>query len=236
LSFAHVERRSLPTEVAEKIGKAIVEGSFSPGAALPTELDLTQAFGVSRTVLREALKILGAKGLIASRPKSGTIVLPSQSWNTLDVDVLAWRLGKRPSPELINAWFDFRSRFEPFAARVVAEKGDDDAAAQIQKAYEDMVANQTNLLPSVEADIALHQSILEASGNEFLVPLGRALESALRASFLLSAHRHGARDAALPLHGMVVEAIRNRDSGAAEQHMADLIETSRDDLLWVISH
>jgi DNA-binding FadR family transcriptional regulator len=129
------------------------------------------------------------------------------------------------------------SLLPPWSAVTLCAFGEQNSSAERQRAG--AVGTQDPLcsgLPSVEADIALHQSILEASGNEFLVPLGRALESALRASFLLSAHRHGARDAALPLHGMVVEAIRNRDSGAAEQHMADLIETSRDDLLWVISH
>lgn len=230
-----VARHSLPAQVAQKIGRAIVAGSVRPGSALPCEMDLTRELGVSRTVLREAFKILGGKGLIVSRPKSGTIVLPPQHWNTLDVDVLAWRLSGQPTPQLINAWFDFRGRFEPLAARLVAERGCTEAEARIQRAYRGMEMSRDNLSWSIDCDVELHLTILEFSGNDFLVSLSGALESALRASFLLSDKRRGAREAALPLHGKVVAAISSRNPDAAEQHMLELIEASRKDLLWVIS-
>jgi DNA-binding FadR family transcriptional regulator len=230
-----VPRLSLPAQVAEKIGKAIVAGGLLPGSALPCELDLTRELGVSRTVLREAFKILGGKGLISSRPKSGTTILPSQNWNTLDVDVLAWRLSGQPTAELINAWFDFRGRFEPLAARLVAQRGNVEAETRIKHALRGMEINRNNLSWSIDCDVELHLTILEFSGNEFLVSLGGALESALRASFLLSDERRGARDAALPLHGNVVAAICSKNPDAAEQRMLELIEASRKDLLWVIS-
>ena len=88
---------------------------------------------------------------------------------------------------------------------------------------------------SIDCDVELHLTILEFSGNDFLVSLGGVLESALRASFRLSDKRRGARDAALPLHGKVVDAICSRNPQAAEQCMLELIEASRDDLLWVVS-
>src|SRR5262249_55278006 len=150
-------------------------------------------------------------GLIVSRPKSGTTVLPPQSWNALDVDVLAWRLSGQPTTELINAWFDFRGRFEPLAASLVARRGSSEAEARIKRAYRGMELSRDVLAWSIDCDVELHLTILEFSGNDFLISLGGVLESALRASFRLSDERRGARDAALPLHGKVVDAICARN-------------------------
>ncbi len=229
-----VVRHSLPRQVAERIGRAIVGGEFAPGRSLPGEIELTRSLGVSRTVLREALTLLAGKGLIAARPKSGTSVRPRGDWNMLDVDVLAWRLGDEPTPDLVDAWFDFRARIEPFGARLAALRATDTARARIAAAYAAMEAHRADLPRSVDSDIAFHQAVLEAGGNEFLTPLGRSLESALRASFLLSSKRGGARDAALALHEAVVAAIDARDADRADAAMTALIEAARQDLLWVV--
>jgi GntR family galactonate operon transcriptional repressor len=236
MRIGSVVRRTLPLQVPERIGRAIVAGRLASGAGIPSEIQLTRELGVSRTVVREGLKLLADKGLISSRPKSGTVVLPPSGWNTLDVDILGWRLGTNPSAELVNHWFDFRRQFEPYASRLATERADEVTIEKIAEAGRQFACEHDDVAELIEADIRLHQVILEASRNPFFVPLGRTLESALRASFQLSTHRLGARQGAVPLHQEVVDAIVDRDPVAAETAMLRLIEVSREDLLWVLTH
>jgi DNA-binding FadR family transcriptional regulator len=227
-----VARQSLAATVTEAIGRAIVSGKLAPNSGLPNELALTAELGVSRAVLREGLKLLASKGLIQAKPRSGTVVSPRRLWNLLDVDILTWHLSLDPTERLINAWFDFRLQFEPIASRLAASASSE-ALADIREAFEEMAETEVTSSGSIEADVRFHRLILEASGNEFFVPLARTVEGALRASFLLSVDRRGARENALPLHEDVVNAIFRRKGAAAERAMLRLLDASRHDLLWI---
>jgi DNA-binding FadR family transcriptional regulator len=114
--------KALHGQVAHKIGRRIAEGSISTGALLPREAELASQFGVSRQAIREALKVLAAKGLVASRRRTGTHVLPRSSWNLLDPDVLAWHPPERVPRDLLKDLIELRFLIEPAAAEAAASR------------------------------------------------------------------------------------------------------------------
>ena len=109
--------------IAEEIGAAIVAGRYAPDTLVPGEIELGRRYGASRTVVREALKLLSAKGLIASRKRSGTRARPREAWNMLDADVLAWRLRDgRAEPKFVSDLLHVRAVVEPAAAAMAARR------------------------------------------------------------------------------------------------------------------
>lgn len=212
--------------VAHEIGRMIVSGAIPEDAYLPRETELAARFGVSRQAVREALKVLGAKGLVASRRRAGTRVLPRSSWNLLDPDVLAWHpAGKMPGVFLRDL-IEVRRALEPAAAMHAAMRGSNDAIAAIGEALEAM---QTVPKPSeafFAADAAFHGAIFTASGNALMERLSTIIGPLMRTSFEL--HFRGvetalaapdeiasAVDTSLGRHAAVYEAIRDRDPGRA---------------------
>ena len=152
---------------------------------LPNESDLSTQFSVSRTALREAIKVLAAKGLVESRPKTGTRVRPRGEWNMLDPDLLAWQFATQPMEQLAKDLFEIRQIIEPAAAAMAAERADEDQRKAISGAFADMEAAPDGDA-SVEPDLRFHQSILAASNNEFLQPLGALIETAMASSFRIT--------------------------------------------------
>ena len=114
--------RSLHGQVAHQIGERILRGDIAPGQSLPNEADLSEELNVSRTALREAIKVLAAKGLLESRPKTGTRVRSRDNWNMLDPDVLAWLFADGPNAAASEMLFEIREIFEPSAAAMAATR------------------------------------------------------------------------------------------------------------------
>lgn len=211
--------RSLHGQVVHELGKRIVTGDIGEGAVLPNETELGASFDVSRTALREGIKVLTAKGLLASRTRTGTRVRPRNEWNMLDPDVLSWRLSASTQTEqFIRDLVEFRQAVEPLAASLAAQRATDEDVAKLEQAYEDMVAAGDDVEAAVEPDLRFHQSILQASGNELLAPLGAMIETALIASFRLSTP--AIKLDALEVHKAVLDAIKAGD--AEEAHLATL--------------
>ena len=125
------ERGSLSEMVAGSIGRRIVSGRFRPGETLPTEPRIQEEYGVSRTAVREAIRLLSAKGLTVSRPKIGTRIRPMSDWNMLDPDVLRWHVDQEPSEAFINNLFEMREIIEPAAAARAAERATAEEIAAI---------------------------------------------------------------------------------------------------------
>src|SRR5690606_15876346 len=122
--------------VVEKLGTSVVTGTIGkPGQPL-IEADLGKRFGVSRSVLREAVKMLTAKGLLSARPRQGTRVEPEEHWNLLDPDVLRWLLERKPSPGLLTEFTQVRLAIEPMAAALAAEVHTPETLAPIRRAIE----------------------------------------------------------------------------------------------------
>ena len=130
----------LHEQVIKEIGNRIVGGEFVPGLALPGESKLCDALGVSRTVLREALRVLASKGLVEPRRKIGTLVLPTERWNFLDSDVLSWQIEASNSERVIDELYELRHLIEPIAASLAAQRARAADLKVLRGAYEEMCA------------------------------------------------------------------------------------------------
>ncbi len=158
-------RKGLHNDVIEEIGKRIVSGEFKPGSPLPSEVALVTILGISRTALREALRVLGAKGLVEAKPKIGTIVQPSSEWNHMDADIFSWRLNSGDVEQVTIELQQMRQIFEPLAASLAAENATADDLAQLTAAYNDMETAADAGAAFVDPDVRFHRGIIAASGK-----------------------------------------------------------------------
>jgi DNA-binding FadR family transcriptional regulator len=169
---------SVHAAVANEIGLRIVRGDYPPGAILPNEAKWSEIFSVSRSAVRESVKMLMAKGLLASRPRIGSWVEPRERWNLLDRDVLTWYAMSPDRQKFLQTVQEFRHIIEPEAAALAAARRSDEQMTTISTACREM--GEAKSLPDrIDADTRFHLAILQASGNELLVPLGVLIESAL---------------------------------------------------------
>lgn len=211
--------------VAESVGKRIVSGQYPEGTILPNEAAWSAEFGVSRSVVREAIKMLAAKGLLTSRPRVGSRVAPRQRWNLLDRDMLSW-YAEAPEPtQFLTSLQEFRHIFEPEAAALAARKRSDAQMARITAACEAM-GSAPDLAARSIADVAFHNAILDAAGNELLLPLGSLIESTLDRLFLMINRVAGELLHAQKLHEDIEHAIRKRDPDQARKAVRALLENS----------
>ena len=222
-------RRSLHGQVAHDIGRRILGGLVKPGELLPSETELSQRLGVSRTALREAIKVLAGKGLIESRPKTGTRVRPRENWNFLDPDVLTWACDGNAPEHYVDELYELRRVIEPAAAAFAAERASVADIARMESAFAAMSAAEDGNAFAAP-DMNFHLSILRATGNELLRSLGSVVEIALAITIRLSiASPKGFRHS-LPLHGAVLKAVRRRDAAGAREAMLLMIDISKRDI------
>jgi DNA-binding FadR family transcriptional regulator len=220
--------------VVETIAGWIVSSRFPAGAALPVEQAIGDELSASRTTVREALKTLSAKGLVRVGPRIGTRVLPPDHWNLLDPQVVAWRLKAPVTRELINDLVEMRLMIEPAAVELAALKGRPTDIASIHAALSAMRRAVEGEGSYIEADLAFHGGILRASGNQFLVQLAPIVGAVLRLSFELSVTSPDNAQASLPDHAAVLDAIEERDAGAARERLVAIILASRRDMEHVL--
>jgi DNA-binding FadR family transcriptional regulator len=215
-------RRGLHGAIVHDIGVRIVRGDLRPGEALPTEEELGGEPGVSRTVLREAIKVLAAKRLVESRPKTGTRVLPRDEWNVIDPDVLAWRLEASPDEQFFTDVSELRGIIEPQAAALAAQRATPTEIEELERSFEAMreALNDRDPVAYLIPDLRFHAIILEACHNELLEEMAKMLRAVFRALFIRTS---ATRAQGLPLHGEILHAIRSRDSDAAERATRALI-------------
>ncbi|MFI9467143.1 FadR/GntR family transcriptional regulator [Streptomyces sp. NPDC052492] len=213
--------------VVDELGRRIVGGAWGPGDPLPVEDALAAASGVSRGVLREAVKSLVAKGMLHVRPRTGTRVLPPEHWNHLDPDVLRWKQAE-DAAALLRDTGELRRIVEPEAARLAAERAGPEDVRVLYDALAAMeaAAASPGRAGYVEADIVFHRALLDAGGNRLLGSLGRAVEIALQHSFVISTQTPGAVEGSLPGHRAVVEAVEARDPDAAAAAVLAVIEAA----------
>jgi DNA-binding FadR family transcriptional regulator len=220
-------RGSLHRSVAQDIGARILNGEFAPGTLLPNEAEWCKSFGVSRTAVREAIKMLMGKGLIISRPRIGSRVLPRAQWNLLDRDVLGWYVAAAKQSHFLAHMQQVREILEPETAALAAANHTPEQMLAIEEAYAAMAAAKT-LAAWNDADVKFHFAILQAAGNELLVPLGLVIESALGSMFTYTARQKGDVGRTLPGHERILVAIRARRPNAARQAVRKLLgDTSR---------
>lgn len=222
--------RTLPYSVVGQIGRQIVNGVLQPGDALPNADESAVMLGVSRTVLREAIKVLAGKGLVVSRPKTGTRVRPRSDWNFLDPDILSWRYEGTPGQADVRALFELRRAIEPMAASLAAAHATPEQIEIINAALAEMKDAKDDGELFAGPDLVFHQTILRMTGNELIGSLGAMIETALVTSFRLSDQNPDGQQHSLPLHVDVAEAIQRGDGAAAQQAMTALLDGAEDDV------
>jgi DNA-binding FadR family transcriptional regulator len=213
---------SVHTSVAQEIGSRIVRGDFPPGTYLPNETQWADYFDVSRTAVREAIKMLMAKGLLSSRPKLGTWVQSRESWNLLDRDVLGWYANSPHSASFLRTVQEFRYIIEPEAAALAADRRSSEQMQEITEAARDMGTAPT-LSERTRADTRFHLAILKASGNDLLIPLGTLIESALNNLFAYVTREANSLRHAQDLHEAIEEKIRLRQPEEARMAVRKLL-------------
>jgi len=202
--------------VAHALGRGIVLGRYREGELLPAEADLMKQFGTSRTVLREAVKILSAKGMVVSRTRVGTRVRERTAWNMFDPDVLRWYLEGGVDRRFLRDLSEIRLAVEPAAAALAAARRTDTDLAALDAAILAMRNTHAINAGYADADLAFHLALADACGNVFMRSIGAVIEAALRVSFQLSLPADEAgHERSWRAHADIVEAIRRGDATAA---------------------
>ncbi|GAB3052884.1 FadR/GntR family transcriptional regulator [Sediminivirga luteola] len=216
--------RGVHGNTVEILGARIVSGGLAPGQtldlnAIGAELD------VSLTALREAIKVLTAKGLLDARQKRGTFVRPRTDWNVLDADVIRWRHASGESGALLKDLAEVRAAIEPSAAAVAARRRQENEVEDLRAALQAMEdAVDGTAAQMAEADLRFHQALLRATGNELFARMSVFVEPALALRDEL-VHGHAVEDP-VPSHRRVVDAIAEGDPEAATDAVRALLEQS----------
>jgi DNA-binding FadR family transcriptional regulator len=217
------------------LGAAIVGGRYAAGASIPPEPVLGEELGVSRTVVREAVKSLVAKGLITTGPKVGTRVLASDQWNWFDPDVISWQSKAGLTREFLQDLQELRRAVEPAAVRMAAERATPEDIAAIELAFAGMKKAVEEGGDYVLHDLRFHQGLLRACHNRMLVQMSKALSALLRTSFEISTSRKDGPRNSLPLHRAVLDAVIAHQPAQAEQAILVLIDGAREDIDTVLA-
>lgn len=213
--------RNLTYGMLDALGRMIVTGGYED-RVFPTEAELAKQHGVSRSVTREAVKMLTAKGLLSARPRQGTMVQPDSSWNLFDTDVLRWLLERKFSLDLLRHFTELRIAIEPEAAALAARTADRQGIALIEEGFARMVAAERGADDTLQADIAFHIAILRASGNPFYAQFRELVATALQTSIRFT-NRIKGHSASLPAHKAVLDGIRAHDPDRARAAMQRII-------------
>ncbi|TAG71413.1 MAG: FadR family transcriptional regulator [Burkholderiales bacterium] len=214
----------------DHLGVEILSGRYAVGASLPPEPMLCTELGVSRTVVREAVKSLVAKGIISTGPKVGTRVLPEDRWNWFDPDVITWQSRIGLTADFLRDLQEMRRIVEPAAIRLAAERATNEDLAAAEAAYEGMRRAIEEGGDYVTHDLRFHQALLLASRNRMMVQMTKALSALLRTSFEISTKRKDGPRSSLPLHRAVLDAVVARDPRRAEKAILRLIDGAHDDI------
>lgn len=228
LSPAHPRSSNLTFRIVEDLGIAIVTGQFSDTNPFPVETVLCTQYGVSRSILREAVKMLTAKGLLDARPRQGTWVQPEERWNLLDPDVLRWLLERKLSLKLLTEFTEMRFAVEPTAAAIAARVADEEAIAAIYTNVERMSAAERGEDDPLASDIGFHISVMQASGNRFYFQLCDMIDTALQFSIRTTNAYKGVDQASVTDHKKVADAIAAHEPAAAEAAMRAMMQEALD--------
>jgi GntR family galactonate operon transcriptional repressor len=238
-----IEFRGVLGGAVAELGRRIVAGDWRPGEAIPREADLGETLGVSRSVIREAVRILGAKGLIRSRTSDGTRVLPRSEWRLLDPDVMDWRIRAGDTEDLLLELLRVRLMLEPGVVREATLHASPQAQARIRAAWDAKVEVfvRDDIEPAerrarfIETDLEFHRALLAAVESPLLTQLFGVIEAALRLLFDLQMRARGYETEMIGmedghrLHAEVIEAWSSGDADGAAEAMRRLVERAMED-------
>lgn len=211
------------TSIARELGISIVTGERVPGEIFPSEFELASQLGVSRSVVREAMRMLAAKGMVESRQKAGTRVRERKHWNLLDPMLLAWMFEGAPPQAFVRDLFQLRMIVEPAAAEIAARSRTASQLSRMGHALETMDAMTLDTVAGQNADQLFHAVILEATDNELLVSLSGSIAAAVRWTTYFKYRGSAKPNDPMPQHRALFEAIANSDPNAAREATIALI-------------
>jgi DNA-binding FadR family transcriptional regulator len=209
--------------IAREIGLSIVSGRLRPGHVLAGEIEASEKRQVSRTAYREAIRILCAKGLIQSRPRTGTRVARISDWHLLDPDVLEWLFTGDPKPEVIHGVFELRTIVEPAAAALAAARRSQAHLTEMRRALDSMALHTLHKPEGREADKAFHAALLASTSNPFVISLTNGVTAAVNALTEFKQRLAKITRDPVPDHIRVYDAIAAKDADAARDAMVRLI-------------
>jgi DNA-binding FadR family transcriptional regulator len=209
--------------IARGIGERILGGEFAPGTLLPNEAEWGKIYTASRTAVREAIKSLAAKGLIASRPKVGSRVEPKAHWNLLDRDVLAWHRSATDRKAFLISTQEFRRIVEPGIAELAAKNRTTLQIDRLVAALDDMREAKTHA-EMVEADVQFHEVLLASTNNDLLVPFNVLIDETLANLFDFTTQRNPRFRQAIKLHEAIARAVIAGDAVNARKAMLALLD------------
>jgi DNA-binding FadR family transcriptional regulator len=183
--LGRAQKRNLFAHVVEELGTRIMRGDLTPDDAFPIEADLGREFGASRSVIREAIKSLTARGLIESKTRTDIKVMPSMHWNLLDPGVLSWRHSVMPPAQFYGELFEIRLMIEPEAA-LAASRASQADIVEISEAFSEMSKMRENGTTAVDADLRFHHAILAAGKNALLHQMGHLIAAGLYINYQAS--------------------------------------------------
>jgi len=215
--------------IAHDLGVAIVTGRYQPGEILSGEIEFAEQLNVSRSAYREAVRMLAAKGLVESRPKTGTRVNERSRWHLLDPDVLAWSFEAEPSEDFIRDLFELRMIVEPAAAELAARRRDGADLARLGHALEEMARHGLASAAGQAADQLFHHSILEATRNAPLISLSSSIEAAVGWTTIFKQRKRKLPRDPLPDHRALYNAIVDGNPEAARAAMTELVRLALED-------
>jgi DNA-binding FadR family transcriptional regulator len=222
---------TLYQDVVKRLGIDICAGRYPPGRVIPPEPLLGASLGVSRIVVREAVKALVSKGMLETRRRTGTVVLDPSRWSLLDPEIVTWRAAATGIDlALANDIMELRRIVEPAAARLAAERASATERQELRAAYETMARAVAGEGKYSEADLAFHQIIIKACANPFVSQLQSVMLTVLRIGFERLAETPGGPARSLPMHRKLCEAIETGNGLAAERAVLKLIDSAENDL------
>jgi len=221
--------RRLRGAIAHYLGTAIVSGQIAPGEKLTGEIANAEALDVSRSAYREAVQVLTAKGLVESRPKAGTHVLPRSRWNILDPAVLAWAFSAEPDVAFVRDLFELRAVVEPAAARFAAERRDKDEIKAMKDALAGMRRHTLATEAGRAADRAFHDALLHATHNNAMIALSASISAAVSWTTEFKQRSRALPRDPVPDHARVCDAIVAGDPEGASAAMRTLVDLALED-------
>jgi DNA-binding FadR family transcriptional regulator len=216
--------------VVSDLGVGIVSGKLSEGSLLPGDQELLAKYRVSRTVLREALKTLSAKGMVKAKARVGTRITPRDSWNLFDPDVLLWHAGAGFQPEFLSHLAEVRMALEPEAAALAAQRRTADGLAKINDWAERMSRPSISRADFVKADLGFHLAVAEAAANPFFISISTLVEVVLVAMLTISspAEDEEALKISVAQHKRIAKAIADQKPDEARRAMQAVIQNGID--------
>jgi DNA-binding FadR family transcriptional regulator len=222
--------RSLVDRAVQRIGQDIVSRHYPPGVSLPNETEWCEQLDISRSVLREALRVLVSKNLITIRARLGGRVRDQSEWNLLDPDILLWRSHGEDQHVFASELFELRRTIEPAAAGIAARRIQPAQLDELRRAYNEMEAAGEDTGRFFEPDNRFHKIILGAVGNSLFHALAQTIVVALDITLRMSLDAPKGQQQSLPFHKTVLQAMERGDAAAASEAMLRLVDASERDV------